>query len=122
MMIYSFDKHKLPRGFSFPLNRTVLDTALSEAHITQVDCVYYWLRHSGDIVLRADYRREASQMRAAGQASITLYAVPSKERRETQILLIHQALPQLCTWLQAAQQAGNVWRGNDHTIVFHCTS
>jgi hypothetical protein len=119
MMVYAFDKHKVPRGFSFPLNRSVLDAALSEARITRVHCVYYWSRHSGDIVLRADYCGEANHAWAAGQASITLYAVPAAERRETESALIQHALPQLCTWLQTAEQAGNVWRGVDHTIVFH---
>ena len=50
-MTYAFDKQKLPRGLSYPLNRTILDAALAEARITRVHCVYYWLRHSGDIVL-----------------------------------------------------------------------
>jgi hypothetical protein len=118
-MEYAFDKHKLPRGFSFPLNRSVLDAALTQARIAHVYCVYYWLRQSGDIVLRADYCGETNRAWAAGQASITLYAVPSLERRETEAVLIHQALPQLCTWLQTAEQAKNVWRGNNHAIVFH---
>ena len=118
MIVYAFDKQKLPRGLSFPLNRSVLDAAMIRAQIARVHCVYYWLRQSGDIVLRADYCGETNQARAAGQASITLYAVPSGERRETESAIIHQALPQLCTWLQTAEQAGNVWRGNDHTIVF----
>jgi len=52
-MLYAFDKHKLPRGLSFPLNRSLLDAALIQAAITRVYCVYYWLRQSGDIVLRA---------------------------------------------------------------------
>jgi len=118
-MLYAFDKQKLPRGFSFPLNRSVLDAALAQAAIARVHCVYYWLRQSGDIVLHANYSGETNQAWAAGQSSITLYAVPSAERRETESAIIHQALPQLCTWLQTAERAGNVWRGNDHTIVFH---
>ncbi len=118
-MAYIFDKRKLPRDFSFPLNRSVLDAALSEAQIARVHSIYYWLRQSGDIVLRADYCSETRQAQASGQVSITLYAVPSKQRRETQSAIIHQALPQLCTWLQTAERAGNVWRGSDHSIVFH---
>jgi hypothetical protein len=118
-MTYAFDKQKLPRGFGFPLKRSILDAALTEAAITGVYCVYYWLRHSGDIVLRADYCGEANHAWAAGQASITLYAVPSGERRATEAALLHQALPRLCTWLHTAERAGNVWRGVDHTIVFH---
>jgi hypothetical protein len=119
MMQYAFDKRKLPRDFSFPLKRSLLDAALTQAQIARVHCVYYWLRQSGDIVLRADYCGETNQAWAAGQASITLYAVPSVERQETESAIVHQALPQLCTWLQTAEQAGNVWRGNNHMIVFH---
>jgi hypothetical protein len=81
MMQYAFDKRKLPRDFSFPLKRSLLDAVLTQAQIARVHCVYYWLRQSGDIVLRADYCGETNQAWAAGQASITLYAVPSVERQ-----------------------------------------
>lgn len=117
-MVYAFDKHRLPRGFSFPLKRSILDSALTTAHITHVHCVYYWWRQAGDIVLRADYCGEANRAWAAGQTSITLYAVPACERSETDSALIAQVLPQLCTWLQTAELAGNVWRGVDQTLVF----
>ena len=117
-MVYAFDKQRLPRGFSFPLKRSILDSALTTAHITRIHCVYYWLQQASDIVLRADYCGEANRAWAAGQASITLYAVPARERSHTESVLIAQALPQLCTWLQTAEMAGNVWRGVDHTLVF----
>src|SRR5262245_29887756 len=111
MLTYAFDKHKLPKGFSFPLKRSALDAALSGAGITQVDCVYYWLGRPGHIVRRADFCGESNRVWAAGRSRITLYAVPASERRETETLLLQTALPQLCAWLHNAEQAGNVWRG-----------
>ena len=119
ILAYAFNKDKLPQGCSFPLKHSALDAALDGAGVAQVHSVYYWLRRSGHIVLRADFCGEANRAWAAGRSSITLYAVPASERRETEAILLQTALPQLCAWLKNAEQAGNVWRGVDHTLVFH---
>src|SRR6266496_1851581 len=78
-MNYGFDKQKLPRGFSFALKRSALDVALTSAGITHIHVVYYWFGKSGDFILRADFCGEGNVgWAAAGQASITLYAVPAQ--------------------------------------------
>jgi hypothetical protein len=120
-MNYSFDKNKLPRGMSYPLKRSVLDETFERVGISKVFAVYYWLRQSGDVVMRADYCGDAARDRfAAGQSSVTLYAVPSVQCKETEGLLLENGLPSLCAWLKCSQDAGNAWRGKDHHLAIRC--
>ena len=121
-MDYSFDKSKLPQGMSYPLKRSVLDAALQAAGVSRIHAVYYWLRQSGNVVMRAEYCGESNKgWFAVGQSSITLYAVPSDERRETERLLLEKGLPDLCAWLKKAEDAGNTWRGKNHHLAIECT-
>ena len=118
LMNYSFDKSRLPKGMSYPLKRSVLDETLEREAISKIYVVYYWLRQSGDVVMRADYCGVATKGRfAAGQSSVTLYAVPSAERKQTETLLLEKGLPSLCAWLKRAEEAGNAWRGKDHHLA-----
>ncbi|HYW73670.1 MAG TPA: hypothetical protein VE961_21790 [Pyrinomonadaceae bacterium] len=121
-MNYSFDKSRLPQGMSYPLKRSVLDETLERAGVSRIYVVYYWLRQGGDVVMRADYCGDATKGRfAAGQSSLTLYAVPSTERKQTETLLLAKGLPPLCAWLKRAEEAGNAWRGKDHHLAIRCT-
>jgi hypothetical protein len=120
-MNYSFDKSKLPQGMSYPLKRSVLDAALEAAGISRIYVVYYWVRQAGSVVMRAEYCGESSTGRfAAGQSSVTLYAVPSGERKETETLLLDRGLPVLCSWLKKAEDAGSAWRGKPHHLAIEC--
>lgn len=120
-MNYSFDKSKLPQGMSYPLKRSVLDAVLQDAGVSQIHVVYYWLRQSGNVVMRAECCGQSNKGAfAAGQSSITLYAVPSEERKETETLLLEKGLPELCAWLKKAEEAGNAWRGKNHHLAIEC--
>lgn len=121
---YGFDKAKLPRGLSFPLGRSVLDRALEQAGVTGVHCVYYWRRQSGDVVLRAEYCGEGRKgWAAAGMSSVTVYAVPSAERKATEQAVLEQGLPRLVAWLRELERAGNTRRGVDqHLAVSYAAS
>jgi hypothetical protein len=119
-MEYAFDKHRLPKGQSFPLKRSVLDTHLDVARLKTVWIVYYWVRNAGSVVLRADYCGEGRKGWAtAGRTTLTVYAVPSGERKETEIIVVRDILPKLVAWLRKAEDSGNTWRGADHEIVFN---
>ncbi|MBS1793141.1 MAG: hypothetical protein JSS81_04770 [Acidobacteria bacterium] len=121
-MDYGFDKHKLPKGMSYPLKRSALDAALKGNGISQVHVVYYWLRQSGHNVMRADYLGESKKGWAtAGQSSITLYAVPSDERKQTENLILSEALPRLCEWLKKIEVGGNSSRFKDQHLVIECS-
>ncbi|MFL6314133.1 MAG: hypothetical protein ACJ71W_18695 [Terriglobales bacterium] len=116
---YSFSKAKIPRGSSYPLKRSLLDAGLVSSSITEVFHVFYFMRHSGNIVMRADFMGEGhgfSQF-SAGKISLTVYAVPSQEKHAIETLLVKGGLPCVCAWLQRVQQAGNAWRAKNHSLV-----
>ena len=110
----SFDRAKIPKGMSFPLKRSRLDAALIESGISGVHSVYYWLKQSGNIVLRGEFCGEQRRgWTAAGQSSITVYAVPSEQRRQVESAIETDLLPKLIRWLQEIEQARNVRRAAD---------
>lgn len=114
MMDYPFSKDKLPQGFSYPLKRSALYSALENANLSQIHVVYYWFRKDGDLLMQADFCGETEEKFAAGQSSVSLYSVSSSERKKTEVLLINEGLPRLCNWLKEAENAGNSWRGKNH--------
>src|SRR5262245_42374291 len=119
MVTYGFDRAKIPQFLGFPLKRSALDAALGSAGVASLAAVYFWMRQGGDIVLRADYCGEARRAAAAGQSTVTVYAVPAAERRETEGVLVREALPRLSSWLRSVESAGNAWRGSDHHLAIH---
>jgi hypothetical protein len=115
---YHFDKAKIPKGMSFPLKRSRLDAALLESGLSALGGVSYLLRQSGDIVLRGEYCGEQRRgSAAAGQSSITVYAVPSEQRSQVESALEAELLPRLLSWLREIEQAGNVRRAADRHFV-----
>ena len=118
MVTYALDRAKIPRTLSFPLKRPALDSALDSAGVASLAVVYFWTRQRGDVVLRADFCGEAHHA-AAGQSTVTVYAVPAAQRRETEVALLREALPRLAAWLRRAESAGNAWRGSDHHLAIH---
>ena len=117
---YSFSKDKLPRGYSYPLKRSLLDERLDEAELTKIQGVYYCFnRKSDNLILRGDYFGEARKGWAgAGLSSIWLWAVRSEERKVIETVLVNEALPALIVWLRKAEQEGNVWRATSRHIDF----
>jgi hypothetical protein len=117
---YSFSKDKLPRGYSYPLKRGLLDERLDEAELIKIAGVYYCFNLKSDnLVLRGDYFGEAHKGWAgAGLSSIWLWAVRSEERKVIETVLVNEALPALIVWLRKAEQEGNVWRATSRHIDF----
>jgi hypothetical protein len=114
---YSFTKSKIKRSLSYPLKRSLLDSALENSSIGVVALVFYFMRHGGNIVMRVDFMGEGHGVGLGGNASVTLYSVPSKEKHQIQALLVTEGLPRVCGWLQRVEQAGNAWRAKNHSIV-----
>jgi hypothetical protein len=124
---YSFIKEKLPKAFSFPLKRSILDAALDEASVrTQVYSVRYMLYHhnqwgrrkDGFPILEVLFSPElkGNSDSAYGKSLITVWAVPSQERKQCEGVLIETGLPHMCQWLERASVAGNVWRSTAHML------
>ena len=118
-LAYSFIKDKLPRGFSFPLKRSVLDAALLEAGIAGVSCVFYRHRKSGDIVMDADYHGEGWRgWPATRLSSVCVYSVPSGERHAIEAHLVSEVLPRLVRWLKMFEPSGDT----RHRVARHPVS
>ena len=116
---YEFSKAKLPKKLSYPLKRSLLDTALRSASVYEtVWFVRYLGRQNGNTVLAAYFSPEQYGYAASGKVMITVWAVPPKKRHATEELLLNQALPSLCRWLARSQLEGNVWRGSNHSLTF----
>jgi hypothetical protein len=117
---YSFRKDELPRGYSYPLKRGLLDEWLDEAELTRIDSVSYRFNLKSDnLILQGNYFGEAHKgWVGAGLSSIWLWAVRSEERKVIETVLVNEALPALIVWLRKAEQEGNVWRATSRHIDF----
>lgn len=116
---YHFSRRKTPKGMSYPLKRSQLDAALIEAQLSRLTCVYYSLRQSGYVVLRGDFLGEGvrGHWAGAGYHSITVYAVPSKDRRAVESAIESDLLPKLIHWLRDLENGGNARRASSRLFV-----
>jgi hypothetical protein len=119
---YYFHKDRLPKGWSYPLGRSVLDAALESAGITSVIFVHYKL-HRASIqgerypwLLRVAFLREDPASPVSGKVDITVYAVPSPERRATMFALGHK-LAAICDWIRRTETAPSSWRMTEHVVA-----
>ena len=117
---YSFSKDKIGRELGYPLKRSLLDSALHSASVyTSVYSVRYLGRRNSNVVLDASFIPEwRGRPTVSGRCLITVWAVPSQQRRAAEQLLVAEALPILCRWLAKTQSEGNVWRGTEHMMSF----
>ncbi len=114
MLTYLYSKASLPAGWSYPLKRTVLDAALKAAGVTGVFSVRYSYGDGGQQhrPLRVQFDGEDV---AEGKVSITIYAVPSDERRSTMTQL-EAMLATVCDWIRNAEVATPTWRMARHSL------
>ena len=119
-MEYPFFKAKLPRGFSYPLKRSVLDSFLDEAHLTQLSGVSFQYSSDGrPFLLLASFFGEAHKGFAeAGLCSLTLYSVPSAQKKLIEDAMTDSVLPRLVDWLRLIDQKGNAWRAKSRHLEF----
>jgi hypothetical protein len=116
---YDFSKDKLPEDFSYPLKRSLLDAALTAASV--MDAVYsvryLFGRGEQPATLGALFSPEqGGHVSVPGRSLITVWAVPSAERKTCEDILRAVGLPMLCHWLAQTLHAGNVWRGSAHDL------
>jgi hypothetical protein len=116
-MGYQFSQYKLPRGLSYPLKRSILDAALTEAGIQHIDSVGYFRTPDGNVVLSARYLGETKDRMAAGRAVLRVNAVPSASRSRVAELLKTRGLPALVRWLAELEAGGNAQRSMDHEFT-----
>ena len=118
-MPYGFFKKKLRRGQSYPLKRSLLDAALLVgAVMDEVGAVHYWEWSSKAPTLRVSFTGEDRKgLLQRGVSSITVYAVPSAERKVIEQVLVAQGLPQVVGWLARVAASGNTVRGPNQTLT-----
>lgn len=109
-MDYEFHKRKLPKGFSYPIKRSVLDEILEKSETERIKWITFSVDRRGDIIVWANFVGEAHKTTSAGKIGLYVYAVPSDERKETEELLIKQIFPKFIKWLRKVEAAGEGWR------------
>jgi hypothetical protein len=115
---YLFGKDKLPKGWSYPLKRSVLDVALRAAGITSLFSVRYSYGGGKQRCrpLRVQFDGDEPRRFGTGTVSITVYAVPSAERRSTMTQL-ESSLVSVCDWIRRAETAPPTWRMTRHELT-----
>lgn len=115
---YLFAKDKLPEGWSYPLKRSVLDSALKAAGVTEVFGVRYSYGGGQQRYrpLRVQFDGDEPRPFGPGTVSITVYAVPSAERRSTMAKLA-ASLAAVCEWIRRAETAPPGWRMTRHDLT-----
>jgi hypothetical protein len=115
---YDFNKGKTPRGASWPLRRSHLDTALVDAAVGDlVGIVYYWLgtrwRDENPPLMWLRYHGTAGSGFYAGRVAITVWAVPSTMRMEAESRMLATVLPDACAWIGEIRTRPATWRSED---------
>jgi hypothetical protein len=119
---YAFSKDKLPESFSYPLKRSLLDSALNNWRVGSAvySVRYLYGRGRAPFVLDVLFSPEGVKAHpsVSGRSLITVWAVRKDERKSCEQILVAEGLPILCQWLARACQEGNVWRSMGHQLSF----
>jgi hypothetical protein len=110
-------KAKLPKGFSFPIKRSVLDEFLRREGITNVTGVGYCGNSGHKVVLGANYYGPRSKS-SRHTLTLWIYAVPSEIRRPIEELVVSAALPRLAEWLLSFSDGSLLRAKTDHSTSF----
>jgi hypothetical protein len=120
---YYFYKDRLPKGWSYPLRRSVLDAALQSAGVTTVMFVNYSRLRGGSLKggrypwpMRVAFMPDSPSSPTSGKMDITVYAVPSTQRRATE-LAIESKLAAICNWIRRSESAPLGWRMTEHVVT-----
>lgn len=118
-MEYGFSKDKIPKHLCYPIKRSLLDSILKESETERIQWVTYAIRAGGNVVIRANFIREAHKLPTIGRIGLTIYAVPIEEKNETERLLVENGLPRLVEWLKKVETLGEGWRSKTRLFEIH---
>jgi hypothetical protein len=112
---YQFSRHKVPRGFSYPMKRSLLDPAIAERGIKSIRSVVFFFSRSRESVVAVNYTGEQNAgILQPGTFSFWIYAVRSTERSIIQESIMRLVLPPALDWIVELDHAGNVRRTGNH--------
>lgn len=123
-MDYRSSKEKLPEGLSYPVGRSVLDTALATAGVEAVDEVdmlpFRTLASEAHdsltpvMCVEFDGEETARPWKGPGAITIRMYAVPSGIKHAVAAALNDGALAELAGWVASIPSRAETWRMVDH--------
>jgi hypothetical protein len=119
LLTYQFiGKTKLPRGFSFPIGRSMLDGFLERERFTTITGVGFigCSSPSDGRLLHADYRGWGNKY-AEHSLNISISAVPSLMRLTAQRLLREAGFPVLSEWLRSFEDQTTLRSRTDHSLL-----
>ena len=112
---YRFSRSKVPRGFSYPMKRSVLDAAIAARGVHSVASVVFYFQRGPESILTVTYTGEQNDgILKPGTFSIWIYAVPSIERSTVQESIMRFVIPTALDWIVEIDHAGNVRRTGNH--------
>jgi hypothetical protein len=110
-MEYEFHKSKIPKDFSYPIKRNILEGFLENSETNRIKWVSFnFGSQKTNIVVWANFIGEAHTAGSAGNIGLYVYAVPSDERKQIETLLIEEGLPKFIEWLKKLEKLGEGWR------------
>jgi hypothetical protein len=111
----------IPQDEAYPISRTALDSALSEAGVATLDMIYFLragvreLRDSGvGNVMEISFK--AATADRPERMEVRIYAVPAVLKKVVGVALTN-LLPDAASWVRRAERSENVWRSTDHGLV-----
>ena len=114
---YRLSRHKMPRGFSYPVKRSELDAAIAALGIKSVESLVLFFQRVPESNLSVTYTGEQSYgIGKPGTFSSWSYAVPSTERSAIQESIMRFMLPTALDWIAEIERAGNVRRLSNHHL------
>jgi hypothetical protein len=116
---------KLSKGYSYPVKRSELDSALEKAGVRELGRVFYSSSYDDSEIqiLRAFLMGETQQgYRAESAPLLSVYSVPSEQLAEIRRLLEQgDILTRIASWLKRLENAANVIRGSIRKSLFPST-
>jgi hypothetical protein len=112
---YRFSRRKIPRGFSYPMKRSMLDAVIAAGGIQSVASVVFYFKRAPESLFTVSYTGEQNDgILDPGTFSIWIYAVPSIERSGVQESIMRSVIPAALDWIVEIGHAGNVRRMGNH--------
>ncbi len=106
---------------AYPISRTALDAALSDAGVATLDMIYFlragirdWRDSAAGDVMELSF--EAATADRPERTEIRIHAVPAASKQFIRIALTN-VLEQAAAWVHRAESSENVWRSTDHGLM-----
>jgi hypothetical protein len=118
---YSFSKDRLSKGWSYPVKRSKLDEALTEAGVSSVCSVGYTrddrpLSDPHRPPLEVQYHGEEVPYAIAGLCVISVKSVPSESRHAIATAL-EERLADIARWIAGIPERDPTWRAESHSLA-----